>query len=89
MLILLIEPDIWSPYLIINSYIRFVVGCCYSPVENQNDLELDFEVFSLLILVVEVLYLMNPTDATLTSLSVLKYLRWRLRWLSVRLLRPI
>ena len=44
-----------------------------SPVENQNDLELDFKVFSLLILVVQTLYLMNPTDATLASLSVLKY----------------
>ena len=57
-----------------------------SPVENQNDLELDFKVFSLLILVVEALYLMNPTDATLASLSVLKYSRWRPRWPSVRLL---
>ena len=47
-----------------------------SPVENQNDLELDFKgVFSLLILVVEALYLMNPTDATLASFSVLKYSR--------------
>ena len=89
MLILLIEPDIWSPYLIINSYIRFVAGCCYSPVENQNDLKLDFKVFSLLTLVVEAMYLMNPTYATLASLSVLKYLRWRLRWPSVELLRPI
>ena len=50
-----------------------------SPVENQNDLELDFKVFFLLILVVEALYLMNPTDATLASLSVLKYSRWRPR----------
>ena len=32
---------------------------------------------------------MNPTDATLASLSVLKYSRWRPRWPSVRLLRPI
>ena len=40
-----------------------------SPVENQNDLELDFKVFSLLILVVEALYLMTPTDATLASFS--------------------
>ena len=32
---------------------------------------------SLLILVVEALYLMNPTDATLVSLSVSKYSRWR------------
>ena len=45
----------------------------FSLVENQNDLELDFKVFSLLILVVQTLYLMNPTDATLASLSVLKY----------------
>ena len=46
----------------------------YSLVENQNDLELDFNgFFSLLILVVETLHLMNPTDATLASLSVLKY----------------
>ena len=45
--------------------------------------------FSLLILVVEALYLMNPTDATLSSLSVLKYSRWRPKWPSVRLLRPI
>ena len=44
-----------------------------SPVETHNDLELDFKVFSLLILVVQALYLMNPTDATLASLSVLKY----------------
>ena len=42
----------------------------YSPVEKQNDLELDFKVFSSLILVVESLYVMN-----LASLSVLKYSR--------------
>ena len=45
--------------------------------------------FSLLILVVQTLYLMNPTDATLASLSVLKYLRWRRRWPSARLQRRI
>ena len=62
----------------------------YSLVENQNYLELDFfKFFSLLILVVGALYLMNPSDATLASLSVLKYSRWRPRWPSVRLLRPI
>ena len=46
-----------------------------SLVENQNDLELDFKGFLgvLLILVVQILYLMNPTDATLASLSILKY----------------
>ena len=45
---------------------------CYSPVENKNDLELDFKFFSSRILVVQTLYMMNPTDATLASLSVLK-----------------
>ena len=45
----------------------------HSPVENQNDLELYFKVFSLLIIVVQAFYLMNPTDATLASLNVLKY----------------
>ena len=44
-----------------------------SPAENQYYLELDFKVFSLLILVVQVLYLMNQTDNTLASFSVLKY----------------
>ena len=44
-----------------------------SPVENQNDLELDFKVFSLLILVDQLLTMMKSTDATLASLSVLKY----------------
>ena len=46
---------------------------CNSPVENKNDLELDLKFFSLLILFVQTLYLMNQTDATLASLSVLKY----------------
>ena len=46
-----------------------LINALISPVENQNDLELDFKVFSLLILVVQTLYLMNPTDATLASLS--------------------
>ena len=53
--------------------IFFVPIFVHSPVENQNDLELDFKVFSLLILVFQTLYLMNPTDATLVSLSVWKY----------------
>ena len=43
-----------------------------SPVENQNGLELDFKMF-LLILVIQALYLMNPTDTTLASLRVLIY----------------
>ena len=42
-----------------------------SLVENQNDPELYLKVF--FFLVVQALYLMNPTDATLASLSVLKY----------------
>ena len=36
--------------------------------------------FSLLILVDEALYLKNPIDATLASLSVLKYSRWHPKW---------
>ena len=44
----------------------------YSPVENQNDWNLILKFFSLLILVVQTLYLVNPTDATLASLSVWK-----------------
>ena len=61
----------------------------YSPVENQNDLELDFIDIFFVDFFVKALYLMNPTDATLASLSVLKYSRWRPRWPSFRLLRPI
>ena len=51
----------------------FAITISISPAENLNDLELDFKVFSLLILVVQALFLMNPTDANLASLSVLKY----------------
>ena len=36
--------------------------------------------FSLLILVVHTLYLNNPSDATLASLSISIYPRWRPRW---------
>ena len=43
------------------------------PVENQYDPELDLNVAFFVMLVVEVFYLMNPIDATLASLSVLKY----------------
>ena len=43
-----------------------------SRVENQNDPELDFKGFSL-IFVVQALYLIKPTDATLASLSIMKY----------------
>ena len=35
------------------------------------------------------LYMMNPTDATLAPLSVLKNQRWRSRWPSDMLLTPI
>ena len=63
-------------YLKINIYFKEKLN---SPAENKNDLELDFKLFPLLILVVQVLYLMNPNDANLASLSVLKYKRWRPR----------
>ena len=36
--------------------------------------------FSLLILVVHILSLNNPSDATLASLSISIYPRWRPRW---------
>ena len=52
-------------------------------------LNLILKFFSLLILVGEALYLMNPTDATLASLSVLKYSRWRRGWPPVRLLKIV
>ena len=48
--------------------------------EFEEDLKLDFKLFSLLILVVHLLSLKNPSDATLASLSISIYLRWRLRW---------
>ena len=48
--------------------------------EFQEDLELDFKLFSLLILVVHILSLKNPSDTTLASLSISIYPRWRLRW---------
>ena len=63
----------------------FFTACSISLVENQNDLELDFKVFFF----VGALYLMNSSDATLASLSVLKYSRWHPRWPSVMLLRSI
>ena len=48
--------------------------CRYcSLLENQDDLKLDFKVICFFILVVQALHLMNPSDATLASLSVLKY----------------
>ena len=43
--------------------------------EFKVDMELDFKVFSLLILVVHTLSLKNPSDATLASLSILIYPR--------------
>ena len=39
-----------------------------------------FNYFSLLILVVHTWSLKNPNDATLASLSISIYLRWRSRW---------
>ena len=41
---------------------------------------MDFKLFSLLILVVHILSLKNPSDATLVSLSISIYPRWRPRW---------
>ena len=48
--------------------------------EIYEDLELDFKLFSLLILVVHTMSLKNPSDATLALLSHLIYPRWRPRW---------
>ena len=47
---------------------------------TEEYLELDFKLFSLLILVVHILSLNNPSNATLASLSISIYLRWRPRW---------
>ena len=60
----------WTIFRVVSIHFRVF---SYSPIENQNDLELEFKVVSLLILVVQTLYLMNPTDATLASLIVWKY----------------
>ena len=48
--------------------------------EFLEDLELDFKLFSWLILVVHILSLKNLSDATLASLSISIYPRWRPRW---------
>ena len=48
--------------------------------ELYEDLELVFKLFSLLILVEHILSLKNPSDATLTSLRISIYPRWRPRW---------
>ena len=45
-----------------------------------EDLEHDFKLFSLLILVVHTLALKIPSDATLASLSISIYSKWRPRW---------
>ena len=42
------------------------------------------KIFSLLILVVQTLTVKNPCDDTLSSLSVLKYSKWRVGWLPFR-----
>ena len=39
--------------------------------------------FSLLILVVHTLFLKNPSDATLASLSISIHPRWRQRWRTI------
>ena len=57
----------------------------FSSVENQNDLELDFNVFFFVDSCCCCIVLDNPNDATLASLSVLRYSRWRPRWPSDRL----
>ena len=44
-------------------YIRDKINHTHSPVENQNGRELGFKFFSWLILVVQALYFINPTDA--------------------------
>ena len=46
-------------------------------------MELDLKLFSLLILVVHTLSLKNPSDATLASLSISIYPRWRPRWRTI------
>ena len=51
--------------------------------EFEVDLELDFKLFSLLILVVHTLCLNNLSDATLTSLSISIYPRWCPRWRTI------
>ena len=45
-----------------------------------EDMELDFKLFSLLILVFHALSLKNPSDTTLASLSIAIYPKWRPRW---------
>ena len=45
-----------------------------------EDVELDFKLFSLLILIVFAMPLKNPSDVTLASLSISIYQRWRPRW---------
>ena len=46
----------------------------------KEDLEPDFKLFSLLILVVHAWSLKDPSDATLASLSIPINPRWRPRW---------
>ena len=55
----------------------------YSPAEFERILgghELDFKLFSLLILVMHTLSLNYPSNATLASLSISIYHRWRPKW---------
>ena len=62
---------------------NFGLNCLSSLAEFGRileDLELDFKVFSLLIMVVHTLSVKIPSDATLASLSISIYPRWRPRW---------
>ena len=62
----------------------------YSILVRQNlgefweELELVLNFFSLMILVVHILSLKNPSDATLASLSISIYSRWRTRWRQIK-----
>ena len=75
----------WFEYSILCRSVQYLLV----RLKTRMTWNLILKFLSLLILVVEALYLMNQTDATLASLSVLKYSRWREIWPSVRLLRPI
>ena len=68
-----------------------------SPAEKQFDLEMTYKVFFFLFFVVFFLWtlvantlsLKNHSDDTLSSLSVLKYLKWRTRWLPFGTLKTV
>ena len=54
-----------------------------------KNLEIAYEVFSLLIIVVQTLTLMNASDDTLSSLRVSKYSRWRIGCLPVGTIKTV